>query len=516
MIGTAEELTAVVDIVLREGMPRGLILSTANTVEAPARPKSSVWSPMAILGEQDQDPLQRGLVRVRSGDGITVLGAPVGWRGYVREIVEQRIQKIRKTTELLPPLRNPHCEFVLLRSCLALPKIMFLLRALDMSDHVDLLETFDSITRGALCRILGSAVSDLQWLQARHPVAMGGLGLRAADDHAPVAYASSLLASKRLVDGLLGKADEEVIANIPQPVLDRIALKQGDETSAESLVGVSQKASSLKVDLFNQSILLNQVQEEGQDRETARMLSLGLPRAGDWLTAVPMPALGLHLRPAEFVPCLKYRLGVPVYSADGTCPSCSGPSDKMGDHALGCRKHNERIARHDQLRDVLYEAASSAALAPIREAPHLLPGSVARPGDLLIRRWVDGKDGAIDVTVTGPLAQSNVASASAAAGGALEKAFKRKVEGAAQACQEQGISFLPVAVETLGGFHKVAVEQTKRIGAALSRHQGIEENIAIKQLFQRMALTLMRGNAALIVSRRPDSDLAQPEVDGIQ
>ena len=76
-----------------------------------------------------------------------------------------------------------------------------------------LLETFDSITRGALCRILGSAVSDIQWLQARLPVAMGGLGLRAADDHAPVAYASSLLASKRLVDGLLGKADEEVIAN---------------------------------------------------------------------------------------------------------------------------------------------------------------------------------------------------------------------------------------------------------------------------------------------------------------
>ena len=54
------------------------------------------------------------------------------------------------------------------------------------------------------------------------------------------------------------------------------------------------------------------------------------------------------------------------------------------------------------------------------------------------------------------------------------------------------------------------------IGAALSRHQGIQENIAIKQLFQRTSLTLMRGNAAMIVSRRPDSDLAQPEVDGIQ
>ena len=60
----------------------------------------------------------------------------------------------------------------------------------------------------------------------------------------------------------------------------------------------------------------------------------------------------------------------------------------------------------------------------------------ARPGDVLIRRWVDGKDGALDVTVTGPLAQSNVQAAAAESGAALEKAFKRKVQGAAQACQE--------------------------------------------------------------------------------
>ena len=44
----------------------------------------------------------------------------------------------------------------------------------------------------------------------------------------------------------------------------------------------------------------------------------------------------------------------------------------------------------------------------------------------------------------------------------------------------------------------------------------IEENIAFKQLFQRMSLTLMRGNAALMMSRRPDSDLAAPEIDGIK
>ena len=82
----------------------------------------------------------------------------------------------------------------------------------------------------------------------------------------------------------------------------------------------------------------------------------------------------------------------------------------------------------------------------------------------------------------------------------MEKAFKRKVQGAAQACQDQGIAFLPIAMETLGGFHKVALEQVKRIGA---RHQGSEERVATKQLFQRLSVTLMRGNAALLMSRRP-------------
>ena len=118
--------------------------------------------------------------------------------------------------------------------------------------------------------------------------------------------------------------------------------------------------------------------------------------------------------------------------------------------------------------------------------------------------------------MTGPLARTNVAAAAAEAGSALEKAFKRKVQGAAQVCQEQGLVFLPIAVETLGGFHKAAVEQVKRIGAALARHQGSEEHVAVRQLFQRLSLTLMRGNAAMLMTRRPDVELPPAEVDGVE
>ena len=66
------------------------------------------------------------------------------------------------------------------------------------------------------------------------------------------------------------------------------------------------------------------------------------------------------------------------------------------------------------LRDVLFETASSADLGPSREERHLLPGTSARPGDVTIRRWTNGKDSAIDVTVTGPLSPTNVSGAAPA------------------------------------------------------------------------------------------------------
>ena len=133
----------------------------------------------------------------------------------------------------------------------------------------------------------------------------------------------------------------------------------------------------------------------------------------------------------------------------------------------------------------------------------------------MIRRWSDGKDGALDITVTGPLARSNVMAAAEEGGSALAKAVQRKVQGVAEACQQQGLVFLPIALETLGGFHQVAVEQVKRIGAAIARNQGSDEKVTTRQLFQRLSITLMRGNAALILGRRPDEDFAPAEVDGV-
>ena len=57
------------------------------------------------------------------------------------------------------------------------------------------------------------------------------------------------------------------------------------------------------------------------------------------------------------------------------------------------------------------------------------------------------------MTVNSPLCPSNVVEAAAKAGGALIKAYNRKMKDTAEACRHEGIAFLPFAMETLGGRH---------------------------------------------------------------
>jgi hypothetical protein len=131
-----------------------------------------------------------------------------------------------------------------------------------------------------------------------------------------------------------------------------------------SLQGGTQKTVSLKVDLHNLQLLTDRVSELGSVRDTARLASLGLPHAGDWLNVVPSPALGLHLRPAEFTVSVKYRLGCDVFSASGKCTACPYDSDGKGDHAISCGYEGERIARHNHLRDALKPVLKPAWAQP--------------------------------------------------------------------------------------------------------------------------------------------------------
>ena len=502
-VGTLDQLRKVVDILLREGPPRGLVLSTSATVPAPGRPKTTVWCP-ADLSSMPEDPLQRGLLRVRE-PGIILLGAPLGTPQFVREELSKKVEKVQEITSLLPGIEDPHTEFVLLRSCLALPKLMFSLRTVDTSAHQEPLIEYDRVTREALTRIMGSPLQDQQWSQATLPTSMGGLGLRSAVEHAPGAYAASYTSSQPLLKALLAIPEETPCLPLPQTTLDRFSELLGEETTTETLEGMGQKFLSLQADLAAAARLSDSVAAQGSLREQARLASLSLPYAGSWLNVVPSPALALHLRGPEFISAIKYRLGANIFRSAGPCPACSAHSDTLGDHALCCGSKGERVSRHNALRDALYSTAVAASLGPSREGRFLLPGDDRRPADVLIPHWTGGQDTAWDVTVIHPLQAATVAGAAASPGHALEVAVNRKNRGALEDCRRQGIKFIPLAVESLGGWHELAVGEIRKLAAALARQSGQEEKEARGHLLQRLSVSLIRGNRALFVNRIPDS-----------
>ncbi len=102
------------------------------------------------------------------------------------------------------------------------------------------------------------------------------------------------------------------------------------------------------------------------------------------MTVIPSPLLGLHLQDREFRLCLCYWLGVPLHNDQFNCLECHGVADSLGDHQVGCGGNSDRISRHNTIRDVVFNAAQSAALGPLRETPGLVPDSASRPADVLL------------------------------------------------------------------------------------------------------------------------------------
>ena len=392
-VGTRQQLQQVVDILESEGPARGLILSTSASVLPPFLPKTRVWCP-SHQGPDPGDQLLATVTRI-SGPGTVLLGAPLGEEGYVQGILEDKVEKIRRLTSLLPLLQDPQTEYCLLRSCLSLPKVMFSLRSVDTTNHQVVLQHYDQVTREGLARILGVPPTDMQWLQARLPVTMGGLGLRTAEEHGPAAYASSYLSALPLLRSLRHTPEDSPSVPLPPALLQRLAHLRSEETDMESLLKLEggQHALSLEIDQVASEELKTEVAALGGVRgvrECARITCLQQPYAGSWLNVVPSPALGLHLRGSEFVPAVKLRLGMEVFSTAGSCPSSGAHSDKLGDHALCCGTDGTRISRHNALRDALHATAVAAGIGAPKEEQalplRLQQEASRRPPPLLDRR----------------------------------------------------------------------------------------------------------------------------------
>ena len=110
---------------------------------------------------------------------------------------------------------------------------------------------------------------------------------------------------------------------------------------------------------------------------------------------------------------------------------------------------------------------------------------------------------ALDVKVVNPLQTVLVSRAATKAGSALEVRFREKMTKHGEGCRLAAMVFIPIVVETFGGWEESAVVQLKKLGSVLARHTGEEESEKIRHFYERLAILLVKGNDALFLNRLP-------------
>ena len=501
LVGSTQDLSAALHIVESAGPSIGLHLN---------RGKSLLFIPNVCDSSLSTLPSEVPVTR----NGFCLLGCPIGPSSFCEEVLQERVGKIKGSLERLRDLSDSHLETTLLRSCLALPKLSYVLRTCPPSNISQATSVFDAAIREALESILGGPLSEWSWAKASLPSNRGGINLRSASLHAPAAFLASDHRSGVLIESMFGYTPG------PSPHSDTAvstlsaAASRPDWQCLEDVdVPLKQQPLSAAIDEALHQHLLSTAPSI---RARALALSSALPHAGNWLNGIPSSTLGLHLQDQEFRCCLRYWLGVPLHSSPYSCPECHNTADPFGDHQVGCGGNGDRITRHNAIRDVVFSAAQSAALAPSKEMPNLIPDSLSRPADVFLPTWSRGRPAALDIHVISPLQQQTMGEAASTPGHALQVGVQRKLASHLSACRSVGVEFIPFVMETLGGLAEDSIFILRSLGKAIAQRVGsldtsTDTSVCTKQLFHRTAIALWRGNAIQWLHRQPT---LPPSTDG--
>jgi hypothetical protein len=277
-------------------------------------------------------------------------------------------------------------------------KINHLLRTV-RRDHIrDELQIADQNWQMAIKAILSAQIDDpLAWKQAHLPIGKARLAIGIVDDHPNAAYISSRLGTAGLVNKLLGRNDIDADSTDDLSVEFehlRQRVNPGDLNALDKILKFIPKAPVASI----QSKIMHLMNGAEYDRlfvdsnirNKGCLLSLRAGWASGYLTALPLPYLGLTLPPRHFQRVVQFRLGLK------TCPAvrCSKcrlhVMDPYGDHAVTCKHGPHIIHRHDRMPYVQNIIANEAGLKSRLEKTGLIAGRKDHPADVLLPMFCVG------------------------------------------------------------------------------------------------------------------------------
>jgi hypothetical protein len=434
--------------------------------------------------------------KVFTEGNTTLLGAPIGSPAFCAEYVDKECVRPTITAlAALRELRDPQVALTLLKNCSGYCAFVHALRTTPPStEFATAAAQFDSAVLSAFDHYFGPLPRTVHH-QIRMATRIGGIGLRSSTEHHAAAYASSVSTCAKL-DGwdpmtAAGYVDALAhLATVTAPPHDTTAILAAAQPDTQQLISRAIDDKTLTDVLATTDL-----------HTTIRLRSQSGPHAAAWLTVLPSHDAGFAYTHKEYRTLIRWWLGLPVYEDAKPCRQCGSPNDVDGYHALTCRCWGGRIYRHHALANVLATYMQSAHHNPQREKGF---DGASRPADVLIPHWELGQPLAIDLAVTHPLQPNNTQKAGDRTSGSWASDYARAFKDQQAApLAAHGVAFAPLVVETYGSWDPAGYALLHQCAAKYAMHQGISPAVAVRVLFQRLSVTLMRMNARMILARDP-------------
>ena len=432
-------------------------------------------------------------VKLVSRDQLTLLGAPI-FSEAIEGVLEQKISNLEKMTEHLKGI-DSHEALFLLRNCFAMPKLTYFLRTSPCFTKPETLEKFDQIIKTSLQNILNIPLSETSYDQATLPVAKGGLGIRPASEIAIPGFLSSVQASTAIATSLLPQTLREH-ANVHwESALEIWKERTGkNELPDDPMYQASWDKPLYEVRFENLLQQANNVQDK------ARLLAISSESASDWLHALPIPSLGLHLDPLALTIACGLRLNAKICQTH-VC-ICGVMVEENGRHGLTCGRQKGRHPRHTEINDLIKRALVQAQIPAVREPPGLTRTDEKRPDGMTQFAWKGGKSLLWDATVADTLCESHVYKCSRYPGAGAEKLESGKFVTYSELLDDY--CFVPVGIETFGAWGPNGHKLIKEIGKKLKEVTGEQRSTFF--LTQRISMAIQRGNSSSVQGTVPSTE----------
>lgn len=309
------------------------------------------------------EPLPERL-KIIEYEGVEILGAYIGSDTFVAASLNEHLDKVARSMQLLSEMNDAHVAFTLLRCCLSAAKINFHLRTIPVSQTGAAAPRYDDMLSKTLRTIIGSCAPQQQLLDKMSlPLNISnsqrpriGAGFTKATDVAAPAYLASIAQSRPLVNALLRKCrmNLDLSAHGHSMRVHAAVAACPHEPNLADLDAMHNSPPKQRELLAAAHAYRIQQLPELTPRGKRLRNALTLPRAKYWLRNVPCPARYSHIQPHAFRTSLQHYFEVPLFNDTSNdtarvCPrpNCCKPCDKFGDHFFARPAAASQVAYHE-------------------------------------------------------------------------------------------------------------------------------------------------------------------------